>query len=311
MYSAPNPAEREKALPMFSPRAKMLSQACNSCWRRQYIPESTMWMRRKPPLGISPSCTRRSIDLRSNLMKILLVEDDLVSRLLMKNILSKVGGYEIIEATNGREALDLMQRGVNPDLFVVDVMMPEVDGIEFIKRVRNESNSRKKPVVLCTSLTDRNTIVEAAKLEVRHYIVKPYSAARVLATIHEALTKRAVTVAQKWQEIMTRLAINEEQCVQLISLMSARVASTFQAIQEYAQTGAKRLVFGELSALRKGAANFEEKELIQLAILLESMVEKDQTIFPVELDKLAKHAERLQRLAERLPTMLAQSKSPA
>lgn len=244
-------------------------------------------------------------------MKILLVEDDLVSRLLMKNILSKVGGYEIIEATNGREALDLMQRGVNPDLFVVDVMMPEVDGIEFIKRVRNESNSRKKPVVLCTSLTDRNTIVEAAKLEVRHYIVKPYSAARVLATIHEALTKRAVTVAQKWQEIMTRLAINEEQCVQLISLMSARVASTFQAIQEYAQTGAKRLVFGELSALRKGAANFEEKELIQLAILLESMVEKDQTIFPVELDKLAKHAERLQRLAERLPTMLAQSKSPA
>lgn len=105
--------------------------------------------------------------------RILLVEDD---ELLLKMYNAKfiMEGFETETAKNGQEALDIL-RTFKPTLVILDVMMPVMDGIETLKRIKADPNLKDLPVVMLTNLSAVEKVEEVGKLGALGYLVKSSS----------------------------------------------------------------------------------------------------------------------------------------
>ena len=110
--------------------------------------------------------------------KILCVDDSSTIRKLVHKALDPLG-YEVSEAENGREALDMAAPDF--DLFIVDVHMPEMDGFEFVEGLKQAGDLANKPVVFLTTESSEEKKARGKELGVNGWIVKPFEP--------EALTK--------------------------------------------------------------------------------------------------------------------------
>jgi two-component system chemotaxis response regulator CheY len=111
-------------------------------------------------------------------MKILLVEDDLTSRMFMKTFLTRYGTCEV--AVNGLEAIDMVEDSLAKQepyqLICLDVMMPKVDGLKALKEIRkmeSESDLTATKIIMTTALNDRSTVDDAYTLGCEAYAWKP------------------------------------------------------------------------------------------------------------------------------------------
>jgi DNA-binding response OmpR family regulator len=120
--------------------------------------------------------------------KILVVDDEpLYIRLLQINLLTE--GYEVITATNGEEALDLISSR-SPDLVLMDVMMPKLDGLTACERIRQFSTI---PVIMLTARGEEEDRVKGLNVGADDYIVKPFSATELLARVRAVLRRSQFT----------------------------------------------------------------------------------------------------------------------
>jgi len=107
-------------------------------------------------------------------LRILLVDDSPTMRRILVNSLKRLGYDEIIEAENGREALDKLH-AEQFNFIVTDWNMPEMDGLTFVKTVKEESNSATIPILMVTTRSQQEDVVEAMRAGVNNYIVKPFT----------------------------------------------------------------------------------------------------------------------------------------
>ncbi|MCU0410594.1 MAG: response regulator, partial [Bacteroidales bacterium] len=118
---------------------------------------------------------------------LLFVEDNEELRSFLKIILSD--GFHIIEAGNGREGFEIA-RSQLPDLIVTDLMMPEMDGLELARKLREEVTTSHIPVVVLTAKTDLDTQIEALRTGADDFITKPFSSTYLKAKIESILLQR-------------------------------------------------------------------------------------------------------------------------
>jgi two-component system, response regulator PdtaR len=118
-------------------------------------------------------------------MRILIAEDETIIRLDLRGLLEKAG-FEICgEARDGQEAIDLA-RTLEPDLAILDVKMPQVDGIEAARRICAE---RPIPIVMLTAFSQRRLVVEAIGAGAFAYLVKPFRPQDLLPAIETAAAR--------------------------------------------------------------------------------------------------------------------------
>ncbi len=103
-------------------------------------------------------------------MKFLVVDDSSTMRRIIKNSLKRIGYEDVEDAENGVEALEKLN-GI--DIILTDWNMPEMDGLEFVKRVRGQNKTI--PILMVTTNAAKDDIVEALKNGVNNYIVKPFT----------------------------------------------------------------------------------------------------------------------------------------
>ncbi len=101
---------------------------------------------------------------------ILIVDDMPIIREPIADAL-RAKGYETICAANGREALGLV-KSHSPDLILLDVSMPVMDGLEYLRAVQADSTIPRPPVILLTAVSEKDHVVEAARLGVQDYLLK-------------------------------------------------------------------------------------------------------------------------------------------
>ena len=107
----------------------------------------------------------------SRMNRILVVDDEPTLRLGFTFAL-KTEDYEVDAASNGREALELLQEETY-DLVILDLRMPEMDGLETLSAIRKNSKLRHLPVILCSAHVDNHTAVDALNLSCFHFLSKP------------------------------------------------------------------------------------------------------------------------------------------
>ena len=122
--------------------------------------------------------------------RVLVVDDEHALRRLLRLYLEKQG-YEVVEADDGLDALSLLRRG-GIDLALVDVMLPELDGFELLRRVRNESGI---PIILVTARGEETQRIAGLELGADDYVVKPFSPPEVVARVRAQLRRARGLVA--------------------------------------------------------------------------------------------------------------------
>ena len=117
--------------------------------------------------------------------RILIVEDTPANIQTLSAIL-KEKGYQVSVATNGRQALEVLLR-IRPDLILLDVMMPEMDGYETCRRIKASTDWREIPIIFLTAKTETADIVRGFELGAVDYVAKPFNAHELLARVHTHL----------------------------------------------------------------------------------------------------------------------------
>ena len=143
-------------------------------------------------------------------MRVLIAEDDVTSRLLLKRVLEN-WGYDVTATTDGSEALQALQAEDAPRLAILDWMMPEMDGVDVCRRVRARETLQPPYIILLTALGDKESMVTGLEAGADDYVGKPYDPDELHARLE--VGRRLVTVndelleAQHALEILARIDV--------------------------------------------------------------------------------------------------------
>lgn len=108
-------------------------------------------------------------------MRIMLVDDSNTMRRIQKTQLIGLGITDVVEATNGEEALEVLASNMPVDLILLDWNMPVMDGMSFLKKVRADAAYGAVKIFMCTSESEKPKVVEALKAGANNYIIKPFT----------------------------------------------------------------------------------------------------------------------------------------
>jgi DNA-binding response OmpR family regulator len=119
--------------------------------------------------------------------KILAVDDESDLLLIIKTALFSEG-FNVVTATNGPDAIAMAQ-DEKPDLMILDIMMPEMNGFEVLKHLREIEATQNIPVIMLTGLSEREKIRDALNAGIDYYIVKPFE-------FHDLISKVKIALAE-------------------------------------------------------------------------------------------------------------------
>ena len=117
--------------------------------------------------------------------KILLVDDAAFMRKVVRDTLSKNGYNDLYEAVDGADAVEKYSE-ISPDLVIMDITMPNMDGLEALKAIRAKNGNAN--VVMCSAMGQEAMVIEAIKSGAKDFIVKPFKPDRILATAEKILS---------------------------------------------------------------------------------------------------------------------------
>jgi len=116
--------------------------------------------------------------------KVIIVDDANFMRMALKNILEKYQHEVVAEGKTGKEAIELYRR-YKPDLMILDITMPEMDGMEALKIIKKEFPDAI--IVMCSAMGQQKMVVEAIEAGAKDFIVKPFEENRIQNTINRLL----------------------------------------------------------------------------------------------------------------------------
>lgn len=115
---------------------------------------------------------------------ILIVDDAAFMRMMIKDILTKNGFNIAEEASDGSEAIEKFKE-TSPDLVMLDITMPEMDGITALKEIKKYDSGAK--VIMCSAMGQQAMVIDAIQAGAQDFIVKPFQADRVMEAIKKVL----------------------------------------------------------------------------------------------------------------------------
>lgn len=142
---------------------------------------------------------------------ILVVDDeqdllDLIEYNLMKE------GYKVLKAENGLEALDVAKEK-NPDLVLLDIMMPKMDGLEVCEKMRSDADLKHIPIIFLTARGDEKTEVEGLNLGADDYVTKPISTTKLISRIKAVLRRFSETEEEVNKLVVHDLEIDKDRYI--------------------------------------------------------------------------------------------------
>jgi CheY-like chemotaxis protein len=197
-------------------------------------------------------------------MEILIVDDDKLSRMLFGAILEKVPNCNVSEAADGQAAWEMLTNGLVVDLVVLDIIMPRLNGIDLLKRIREDQRFDNMHVIMSTAVKDRAMVEEATKLGTDYYLLKPFWADKVVLQIQRVereLSKRSPI--EDPATTQKRLGIDEPTYHKFLWLLTEEIQASLQQVgSATAQTNWAEAQF-RLNSLASAVTNLGLPDLLR------------------------------------------------
>jgi len=158
---------------------------------------------------------------------ILIVDDVATNRQYLAMILGETEDYEIRLASNGKDALEYLT-GEKPDLILLDIMMPEMDGYEVASRLKSNERTEDIPILFITAVTGTENIVKAFELGGLDYINKPFNKQELLSRVSAHLNLKLARMELEEKNLM--LKDRELQLIELVDEKTKRLEGTTMAL---------------------------------------------------------------------------------
>jgi len=142
-------------------------------------------------------------------MKILIVDDEFASRMQLQKLMESIGNYESVE--NGEDALKIAMSNNPPDLILLDIDMPGIDGYEVCGKLKAEQHTKNIPVIFITANTEIEYITRGFQLGAIDYITKPFNSEEVKARVRTHWTLEKMRVDLQKQNIVLENQVKEIQ----------------------------------------------------------------------------------------------------
>ena len=108
-------------------------------------------------------------------MKLLVVDDSSTMRRIIKNTLARLGYKDVLEGADGVEGWDSLNSNPDVEMLITDWNMPEMNGLELVKKVRADERFKDLPIIMVTTEGGKAEVITALKAGVNNYIVKPFT----------------------------------------------------------------------------------------------------------------------------------------
>jgi two-component system chemotaxis response regulator CheY len=185
--------------------------------------------------------------------KIMIVDDDVVARMMLMHMIDTSGNFEIVEAEDGEQAWRMLVAGSVPALCFCDLRMPRLSGTELLMRVRGDSRLVGLPFVLVSAAADGETVQRAAALGADGYIVKPFQADQVEMHL-AALQARNSPVDEAPRDTLKRLGIDSARLPLYLGGLERQLRAAGPAIERLLDGLDQAEAKLRLTRLREGCA---------------------------------------------------------
>lgn len=198
-------------------------------------------------------------------MKVLVVDDDVVSRMVLMHLIDSCGSFDIVEAEDGVDAWEQLENGLRPSICFCDLRMPRLSGMELLQRIKGDATLNTIPLVLVSSATDRETVQHATRSGAAGYIVKPFQADQVRIHLSAYLDQAAsgyAHLAETPRATESRLGINSERLLVYLAGFQSQLTAASGELDallargelDEAQSRVERLQLGCVTLGLSGAA---------------------------------------------------------
>lgn len=302
----PTPSERGPSLPQaITELLRLAKDRAMTAWRSEFrlgleieLDKASAQSLRQQGVAALPAPQAASApnsEAAGPALKILIVEDDNVSRLLLRRILERKPGHEIMEAVHGREALEVLERGFVPDLCIADIAMPEMDGIKMLQEMRSDPRWRQLEVVFYTAMNDQECVARAGELHARNYLLKPFSAQKVWEQVKAAQERKARrNHPVGWAQ--AHLGIDDSSYASLLGALTEEISQATAGVRVDLARGDRRSAATRANAVRGACMNLGDDSLLTATRSLEAAIHSG------DLDRIIPEVERLETENKRLRT---------
>jgi CheY-like chemotaxis protein len=166
---------------------------------------------------------------RGSTVAVLVVDDYDLNRKIVAVHLERLG-YRIFHAVDGQDALDVLVRVPEIELVITDIMMPRLDGIALIERIRERPAWKRLPIIVCSARADLPTVKRAGVAGVRNYLVKPVTRESLYKQVRAALRDGLPALAST-QDVMTSVGLDRDEYYELVWNAAGEVASYERALR--------------------------------------------------------------------------------
>jgi two-component system chemotaxis response regulator CheY len=187
-------------------------------------------------------------------MKVLIVDDDVVSRMMLMHLVDSSVRAEIFEAEDGEDAWRQLAAGLDPDLCFCDLRMPRLSGMGLLARVRADARLAALPFVLVSGANEREVVEQAGGLAATGYIVKPFDAGQVRGYLAAAVGQGGAGGDEAPADTTRRLGIDGARLLLYLGGLQRQLAAAGPEIAPQLARGDGAAAQDRLARLREGCA---------------------------------------------------------
>lgn len=209
---------------------------------------------------------------RIYVMKVFVVDDDPTLRMLICELLRSDLRCETLEAEDGVAAWEMLESGLIPDLLIVDIRMPRMNGLELVSRLRADRRRRGQKVLLCSTVNDRATIVRAAHLGINGYLLKPFMASDFLTQVRRLCEEPvpAKTALEPLDAVLSRLGSGKRIYLELLGVCTRNVEDFIAHFRAQEPTANRNDLIMRLGAIEGAGRSLGAHGLAAAALRMEN-----------------------------------------